>query len=848
MTFQLRNFYTLPPVVQTVLDDRISVIVPIARTNLVSNPSFETNTTSWTAIGGSIARSTTYQYHGAYSLAITPTATTTDGARFDTVSLVSGTTYAYSCKVLGVAGKSYKLALETTGAVELASVTFVASGRWQWTHGYYTETSTTTRRLTVRKAGGSETSIFYIDGAQVEAVGAGESVSTYIDGSQIGLVPNQNPVAYYWNGTPHASTSARSGLTRAGGMVVKFSSFGFFLTALIGLGLAPPQNVATEYARIDGGYDDYTRKPTRQFTISGQFESRAEYLSLRQQRGGLSRLLDRDLVAQDQRLVLLRDVVDECGELTTTTCRLLGKYQGGLDGNTDNQLASVAPITFTQYLGVVLADGESGGTLSPQSSVANANYIIRRSPTGVWSAMGTGGAGGGVIGTQVIAVGLDGKVYAGGDWTSMGGVANTAHIAYWDGTAWNAMGTGLSGGNAYTIAIAPNGDVYVGGDFTSAGGVANTTRIAKWNGSAWSSVTGASTSNGTVNSIAFDATGNLYIGGNFTSIGGTAANRIVKFDGVSVWTAMGTGAGAAVVKVLVGPDGSVYAGGNFTSMGGVANTGRIARWSTTALVWNALSTGLPTGGSEVVDGMVFGPNAILYLSGQFATAGGVTAANIASWNGVTFQPLSSGLNYSPSAVNTQGSTVINGPQGSILVGGLFDQAGTITLPDSMAFWNGGGFTPLDVDLNGAPIVAGLAYGPDGTLYVGFGGTGTATAASTTTITNPGTARSYPTITINGPSSGTARIYSIVNTTTNRALYCSLVLNVGEIATFVLTPDQLSFTSTFQGDIAETIQPGSNTADFFLQPGANTIAFLSASSTVTATLFFRPAYVSIDDVP
>ena len=123
----LRTYRNLPAIPTGYpLDDVWSVVVPIARTNLVTNPSLETNTTNWAAIGSSIARSTTQQYHGAYSLAITPTAATTDGARFDTVSLTSGTTYAYSAKVRGVAGLKYKLCLETTAAVELNSVTFTA--------------------------------------------------------------------------------------------------------------------------------------------------------------------------------------------------------------------------------------------------------------------------------------------------------------------------------------------------------------------------------------------------------------------------------------------------------------------------------------------------------------------------------------------------------------------------------------------------------------------------------------------------------------------------------------------------------------------------------------------------
>jgi hypothetical protein len=66
MTLTFRN---LPPIVTGYpLDDVWSVLVPVARTNLITNPSFETGTTAWTAIGGSIARATTYQYHGRRAL------------------------------------------------------------------------------------------------------------------------------------------------------------------------------------------------------------------------------------------------------------------------------------------------------------------------------------------------------------------------------------------------------------------------------------------------------------------------------------------------------------------------------------------------------------------------------------------------------------------------------------------------------------------------------------------------------------------------------------------------------------------------------------------------------------
>ncbi len=48
----------------------------------------------------------------------------------------------------------------------------------------------------------------------------------------------------------------------------------------------------------------------------------------------------------------------------------------------------------------------------------------------------------------------------------------------------NALGTGLNGG-CWQLAVAPNGDLYAGGEFTFAGGVANTAKIAKWDGTVW---------------------------------------------------------------------------------------------------------------------------------------------------------------------------------------------------------------------------------------------------------------------------------------------------------------------------------------------------------------------------
>src|SRR5262245_51029764 len=193
-----RRYAQLPDIVSgAALDDVFSIIVPIARINLVTNPSLETNTTGWTAaVGGeSLARSTAQQYHGAYSLAVTPNSNTNAGTYFTPVSLTSGTLYAVSVKVLANSGLPFRLQVrDSTGVTTLAQYTFTATGRWQWVWLYYAETATTTRRIYIQKNGSASTAVFYVDGLQVEALAsAAETVSTYIDGDQVGFVPNQQP-------------------------------------------------------------------------------------------------------------------------------------------------------------------------------------------------------------------------------------------------------------------------------------------------------------------------------------------------------------------------------------------------------------------------------------------------------------------------------------------------------------------------------------------------------------------------------------------------------------------------------------------------------------------------------
>lgn len=827
-----RQFPTLPTLPQAGLLERyldtLAILVPVARTNLVINPSFEVNASGWTAVGSSVGRSTAQQYHGAYSLAVTPTAGVNDGVYFSPVALTSGVTYAASMKVLGAPGVPYKLAIATTGAVELTSRSFIGTGKWQWIWLFWTETSTNTRRFYLTKNNSASTAVFSLDGAQVEACSTeGVFVTTYIDGDQQGYVANQVPAAYLWNGTPHASTSTRSGQTRAGGRVVTLKEFGFFLSAIIGLGLASPRHEALSFGQLDGAQYQNTLKPQRTLSLVGRWNA-LDPTGMDQGMARLGRLLDRDYVATRQPAALLlqaRFCNEDIGELVSVPRAL---YASGMEGTPQELPTAAAALTFQQYFPYVVGR-DGGASLAVQLSVSNANLIVQRSAAGLWSAMGTG-----MTGTAVYSIlrALDGTIYAGGLYTDAGG-SGADEIAQWNGSAWAVVGSATALNNTvFALAQGANGILYAVGQFLNAGGDANADYLAQWNGSAWSAV--GTPADAQINAIVIAPNGNIYVGGTFTNIGGSGADRIAMWNG-SVWATVGgaTAINGTVNALAVDRAGNIYAGGLFTDAGGVAEADRIAKWNGTA--WSALGTGMDAS----VDAIAIGPDGVLYAGGFFTIAGGLSISYIAQWNGVQWSPLGSGVNNNVTSLEIA-------PDGTLYATGNFTTAGGLTLPDRFARWNGSAWIYPDVDLPSAVALSALLATPDGRLFVGNSATGTAIAAALTTVTNAGSAETYPTLTIRGPTTGSSRVYQLVNTTTGRAIYLNYTILAGETATLVLDPATLSFTSTFQGNIFNTILPGSQSTQFTLQPGANTISFFAADSTVTAVLSWPTRYLMLED--
>jgi hypothetical protein len=220
---------------------------------------------------------------------------------------------------------------------------------------------------------------------------------------------------------------------------------------------------------------------------------------------------------------------------------------------------------------------------------------------------------------NALAIDASGNLYAGGSFTTAGGVT-VNRIAKWNGSTWSALGSGMNT-IVYALAFDSSGNLYAGGSFTTAGGVA-VTALAKWNGTTWSAV-GSLIETGdipSVKALAFDSLGNLYAGGWFDKAGGIWALGIAKWNpSTSTWSDVGLGVNNSINALTFDSSGNLYAGGDFTQAGcsisGCSVTVKgIAKWNGTT--WSDLGVSTP----PVYALAFYGGN--LYAGGGFGTTSG----------------------------------------------------------------------------------------------------------------------------------------------------------------------------------------------------------------------------------
>jgi hypothetical protein len=330
---------------------------------------------------------------------------------------------------------------------------------------------------------------------------------------------------------------------------------------------------------------------------------------------------------------------------------------------------------------------------------------------GQWSPLGSGVSGGIVRAATTFDDGNGSALFTAGNFTTADG-QTASRIARWDGQAWSAV-AGTFNGTINAMAVYDDGNgpaLFVGGSFSIADNM-SINRLARWDGSTWSAV-GSGFSGGifpTVNTLAVHDDGSglaLFIGGGFTSANGVNASSIVRYNG-SQWTALGSGIsggpfGGYVSSMAVFNDGNgaaLYVGGEFDTAGG-NSASNIARWNGAA--WSALGSGI-SGGFEAVFAMTTfnaGSGQALYVGGMFLQAGGQNASRIARWNGSQWSSIGGGVGNNDNASRVYALTVFDDGSGQALyAGGEFETAGGQNA-SSIARWNGVQWTALQDGVSG----------------------------------------------------------------------------------------------------------------------------------------------------
>lgn len=349
----------------------------------------------------------------------------------------------------------------------------------------------------------------------------------------------------------------------------------------------------------------------------------------------------------------------------------------------------------------------AGGIFTTAGGIST-NRIIFYNGYGIWSTLASG-----LNNTcRTLALNSSGNLYAGGDFTASGGTGLN-RIGMWNGVSWTPLGSGLNG---ICYAIAPYGtNLYAAGAFSTAGGVTRR-GIAIWNGSGWGTVGTSGVNSGATCYAVVTASPSgtpMYIGGNFSQVSGVSANYVAKWSGTN-WSAL-PGLNGICYALAIHPSGDLYAGGSFTSPGV-----RISFWN--GMGWSAVGGGLGFGLNNTCRALAIDTSGNVYAGGDFTTANGLLASRVAKWNGSYWSALGSGLN---GTCNDLKIDII----GNLYAAGSFTLAGGISA-NRIAKWDGTVWTPIDSGVNNicysialnSTITSGAALdGPLNTFLVKYTG-------------------------------------------------------------------------------------------------------------------------------
>jgi uncharacterized delta-60 repeat protein len=231
-----------------------------------------------------------------------------------------------------------------------------------------------------------------------------------------------------------------------------------------------------------------------------------------------------------------------------------------------------------------------------------------------------------------LVVQADGKILVGGGFTTLAGQSGTniniGRLSA-DGTvdpSFNLEYSARHGSAVYCLAMQADGKILAGGSFTTLGGQSrNYLGRLNIDGTVDASFNPAVDS--LVISLAMQADGKILVGGFFYTLGGQSRSGIgrVNADG-TLDTSFNPGAGSGVLSLAVQADGKILVGGRFNTLGGQSRN-YIGRLNADGTLDQGFNPGVG-GGSDFVSSLALQADGKILVGGQFTTLGGQSRNNI----------------------------------------------------------------------------------------------------------------------------------------------------------------------------------------------------------------------------
>jgi hypothetical protein len=547
-------------------------------------------------------RTTSRQRRGVWGMQVTPTSATTSGIRYGITLTAGQTyTWSVDALLPGGIGYVLEVVNNSNVQIAVGNQV-MGAGVWRRYTLTFTPAATQNHYLRLRKNGSSSVLAFTTDGWQLEALPYATTYfdgdSRGYDADYIDANGAPRPQPYQWLGTPHASTSQRLATTRSGGRRRYLDEFGWSQPSMTGT-LQVPMLISDARFANGGGMFQRAIRGVRTLALVGMIignplSQAARLADLFNPENGPATLVYQRHEDDEEVYVpavyqsgLEGDITNEYRLDTPLQFNVYDPITKGYDVTT--------PLNYSTNLANAnyIAQRPAGqgwrtfGVGMPEevrAMVVNSDgYLyIGGNTQGIYRWDGSNLTAIAVLpvltDVQDMARNPAGNLYIA---CTNGTVYefNTSTFAFTDLTA--------SMNSANVVHVGVDGTLYAGGRNATQGIIRKRTTAGVWSTVLTTNAAGDTTIHGIIASA-----GTLYFGGKFSSVTATGTVSMSNVGSLNLTTtvpaAMGTGANDIIYDVKIAADGFLLAGGAATSIGGIAS--KIAAWN--GVQWNGYGTAI----------------------------------------------------------------------------------------------------------------------------------------------------------------------------------------------------------------------------------------------------------------